>query len=178
MKQTLIPLISADKIGARVKELAATISAHYRGKETILLCILKGASVFMADLMRLLEIDYECEFVRLSSYGDGTKSSGSVRVVSELSGSMRDKHVLIIDCVVDTGLTLMFLTEHLRKKGPSTVSTCVLLNKSHPGRDSSFVQLDYVGFSIPDLFVVGYGLDWAERHRGLPYIAYLRSRGN
>lgn len=176
MKQTLITLISADKIGARVKELAAAISEHYRGKEVILLCVLKGASVFMADLMRLLEIDFECEFVRLSSYGDGTKSSGSVRVVSELSGPIHDKHVLIMDCVVDTGLTLGFLTEHLRKKGPSTVSTCVLLNKLV--RRSSFVQLDYVGFSIPDLFVVGYGLDRAEKHRGLPYIAYLQTGGN
>lgn len=173
--QKLVPLISEMEIKARVKELAASISDHYRGKDTVLLGVLKGGLVFMADIMRLLDIDYECELVRLSSYGNGMDSSGRVSFVSGLTGSIKDRHVLVIDCVVDTGLTLEFLTRHLRMKDPSSLRTCVLLNKlahRHSPAERG-VHLNYVGFNIPDRFVVGYGLDWAEKYRGLPYIAYL-----
>jgi hypoxanthine phosphoribosyltransferase len=152
--------------------MAACISRDFGGKDTVLLGVLKGALIFMADVMRGLDMDYRCEFVSLSSYGDGMESSGRVRVVSGLSGSIERKHVLVIDCVVDTGRTLNFLMDHLREKGPSDIKTCVLLDKQRHRRSS--VQLDYVGFNIPDHFVVGYGLDLAEKHRGLPYIAHFR----
>ncbi len=171
MKQKIVPLLDEETIRARVRELAASISDDYRGKEVVLLGVLKGALVFMADIMRLLEIDHQCDFVRLSSYGDGADSSGRISFSSGPSGSVRDKHVLIVDCVADTGLTLEFLTNHLRQENPLDIRVCVLLNKQ--ARRSTPLHLDYVGFDIPNRFVVGYGLDMAEKHRGLPYIAYL-----
>lgn len=171
MKKKIVPLLEEETIRTRVRELAASISNDYRGEEVVLLGVLKGALVFMADIMRLLEIDHHCDFVRVSSYGKRKDTSGKVSLSSGPSSSIRDKHVLIVDCVADSGLTLEFLTNHLRKENPRDIKTCVLLNKQ--ARRSSSVQLDYVGFEIPDRFVIGYGLDMAEKHRGLPYIAYI-----
>jgi hypoxanthine phosphoribosyltransferase len=167
----LIPMISEREIRERTEQLAAAVFDHYQGKETVLVGVLKGALVFMADLMRRLSMNYECEFVQLSSYGREQESSGQIVLKSGPVQSIKGKHVLIIDCVADTGLTLDFLVKHLQKEGPADIRTCVLLNKSTRRRHP--IHPDYVGFDIPDRFVVGYGLDYMEKDRGLPYIAYL-----
>ncbi len=173
MSQALVPYISEGKIRARVKELAASISEQYRGKELVLIGVLKGAVLFMADIMRQLDVDFECDFVRLSSYGGATDSSGRVHILSEPSCSLSNKNVLMIDCVVDTGLTLEFLMNYLRGEKPLDMRSCVLLSKE--ARRSRSLSLDYVGFTVTEnLFLLGYGLDHAEKYRGLPYIAYLK----
>jgi len=173
VSQALVPYISEDKIRARMKELAASISEQYREKELTLIGVLKGAVLFMADIMRHLDVDFECDFVRLSSYEGAMDSSGRVQVLSEPSCSLFNKHVLMVDCVVDTGLTLEFLMNYLRGERPLSIRSCVLLNKEARRRRS--LSPDYVGFTVTEnLFLLGYGLDLAEKYRGLPYVAYLK----
>jgi hypoxanthine phosphoribosyltransferase len=164
-------LFSREAIAERVAELGRQISHDYSGKEIIVVGVLKGAWVFMADLVRQLRLPVRCDFVRISSYGDGTDSSGKVNLVLDVTLPIRNEHVLIVEDIVDTGTSMPWLVEHLREKGPASIRICCLLNK--PARRKSDVKLDYVGFDIDDYFVVGYGIDCAECHRELDYIGYV-----
>jgi hypoxanthine phosphoribosyltransferase len=164
-------LLSREVVAARVKELAIQISRDYMGKDLLLVGVLKGAFVFLADLMRALEIPVQVEFVRLASYGKGATSAGKVRVVLDLEASIADQHVLIVEDILDTGLTLGFLLERLRARQPASLKLCVLLSKRI--RRVYDITPDYTGFDVPDGFVVGYGIDYGERYRYLPAIYTL-----
>jgi hypoxanthine phosphoribosyltransferase len=164
-------LLSPEAIAARVKDLAIQISRDYAGNDLLLVGVLKGAFVFLADLMRALEIPVQVEFVRLASYGTGTASAGRVCMILDLAVSIAGRHVLIVEDVLDTGLTLGVLLERLRARQPASLKLCVLLNK----RVKRVYEIipDYTGFEVPDGFVVGYGIDYAERYRHLPAIYAL-----
>ena len=164
-------LFSHDEIKATVRRLAAEIKKDYQARDPLLIGILTGSFMFMADLIRLLDFPLEVEFVRLSSYGRGRQSSGKVRVVKGLTSSIKGRDVLIIEDIVDTGLTTSFLLDYLRKKKPASLKLCALTDK--PSRRQTPVIIDYLGFTVPDKFLVGYGLDWDEKFRNLPDICYL-----
>ena len=164
-------LFSRDEIEATVRRLAAEIKKDYQDKHPILIGVLKGSFMFMADLVRFLDFPLEVEFVRLSSYGRGRQSSGKVKVVKGLTSSIKGRDVLIIEDIVDTGLTTSFLLDYLRKKKPASLKLCTLTDK--PSRRQTPVIIDYLGFTVPDKFLVGYGLDWDEKFRNLPDICYL-----
>ena len=166
-------LISESELQARVKALGRQISMDYDGRELVALCVLKGAVVFFTDLIRALSIPVCCEFIQLSSYGDRATSSGDVQVVCPINASLSTKDVLIVEDIVDTGHTLNRLIEQIEAHRPASVKVCSLLDK--PAQRQVDTRLDYVGFEIPDMFVVGYGLDYAQRFRNLPYIAVLSS---
>lgn len=165
-------LLSEEQIQTRVRELAAAISKDYEGETVTLVCILKGAVVFLSDLMRALEIPARLDFMAISSYGSSAKSSGVVQILKDLDHPIEGEHVIIVEDIIDTGLSLQYLTENLRTRKPASLRVCVLLDK--PDRRRVDVAVDYVGFSIPDEFVVGYGLDYAEQYRQLPYVGALR----
>jgi hypoxanthine phosphoribosyltransferase len=171
MSEKLTPLITAEAIDARVGELARRISEDYAGRELLAVGILKGAWLFMADLVRRLTIPVLVDFMGISSYGGGTLSSGVVRISCDLSVSIRDRHVLVVEDIIDTGLTTRYLLDNLESRQPASIGICALLDKA--GRRKAAVPLDYVGFAIPDRFVVGYGLDYDQRYRQLPYVAEL-----
>lgn len=154
-----------------MREIAEQISTDYAGQQPVIVGVLKGAWVFTADLVRQLSIPVRCDFVRLSSYGAGTVPSGPPRLLLDLTEPIAGQHVLVIDDIVDTGISLEWLHRHLLAKQPASLKTCVLLDK--PARREVDVEPDYVGFEIPDRFVVGYGIDYAERYRELPYIGYI-----
>jgi hypoxanthine phosphoribosyltransferase len=163
-------LLSEDVILERVRELGQQISKDYRGKEIIILCVLKGAVVFLADLLRNLDIPADLDFIQISSYGNETESLGEVRISQGLTTNIEGRHVLIVEDIVDSGLTLSRLKEILLAERPASLRFCVLLDKDRTGD----VKLDYVGFKIPaDEFVIGYGLDYAGKYRGLRYVATL-----
>src|SRR5439155_3325477 len=164
-------LVAEAAIAARVAELARAIARDYAGENPVLVGVLQGAVPFVADLMRALPIDVTVDFIRASSYGAGTSSSGRVRLVADLAVEVADRHVLIVDDIVDTGLTLAALKRTLEARRPRSVRTCVLLDKA--GRRETDVTIDYVGFTIPNVFVVGYGLDYGGLYRNLPYVAAL-----
>lgn len=165
-------LVTASEIGARVKEVAGQISNDYAGKEPLAVVgVLKGAFIFLADLTRALTVDHTVDFLALSSYGKGAKSSGAVRILMDLREPIVDQHVLIVEDIVDTGRTLAYLLQTLKGRRPASLRTCVLLRKKGKNVD---VPIDYLGFEIPDVWVVGYGLDYAERYRTLPFIAELK----
>ena len=165
-------LITGEAIQQRIRSLAAEIEADYPEAEEIhLVAVLKGGFMFMADLVRAMSARVTMDFMAVSSYGKGTKSSGQVRVLKDLDSSLEGRHVIIVEDIVDTGLTLHYLQEILRARAPKTVRTACLLSK--PSRRQVDVQVDYIGFTIDDHFVVGYGLDYAEKYRNLPYIAVL-----
>lgn len=164
-------LFSHDEIKATVRRLAAEIKKDYQARDPLLIGILTGSFMFMADLVRFLDFPLEVEFVRLSSYGRGRQSSGKVRVVKGLTSSIKGRDVLIIEDIVDTGLTTSFLLDYLRKKKPASLKLCTLTDK--PSRRQTPVIIDYLGFTVPDKFLVGYGLDWDEKFRNLPDICYL-----
>ena len=164
-------LLSEDIILQRVLELGQQISNDYRGKEVTLICILKGAVVFLADLLRSIDIPTNLDFVQISSYGDGMKSTGEASFLQSLTTNIEGRNVLVVDDIVDTGLTLHCLREILLTKKPANVKFCVLLDKAKC-RDKN-IKVDYVGFEIPDEFIIGYGLDYAGQYRGLRYIATL-----
>lgn len=166
-------LLSEEKIRAKVRELGRAISDDYAGKELLAVGILKGAAVFLADLIRYISIPVYLDFVAVSSYGASTKSSGVVRILKDLEESIEGRHVLIVEDIVDTGLTLNYLVENFKARGPASLKVCTFLDK--PIRRKIHVPIDYNGFSIPDKFVVGYGLDYNERYRNLPYIMVLSS---
>ncbi|MHB8170171.1 MAG: hypoxanthine phosphoribosyltransferase [Thermincolia bacterium] len=165
-------LLSEAEIGAKVKEIGEQISKDYQGKELLVIGILKGALIFMGDLVRQIEVPVSLDFMAVSSYGTSTESSGAVRILKDLERSIEGQHVLIVEDIIDTGLTLKYLLENLKARKPASVKVCTLLDK--PERRKTQVVADYNGFSIPDEFVVGYGLDYAERYRNIPYIMVLR----
>jgi hypoxanthine phosphoribosyltransferase len=164
-------LIPRAEIAAIVRRLAAEITRDYRDKNPILLGILKGSFIFLADLARKLDFPLEIEFIRLSSYGSGQQSSGSVKVTQGLRLNISGQHVLVIEDIVDTGITLAFLLGYLKKKKPASVRLCALLDK--PSRRRVPVKIDYQGLTVPDKFLVGYGLDFDEKYRNLPDICAL-----
>ena len=164
-------LFSHEQIEAKVKKLAAEIRRDYFGKYPLLIGILKGSFMFMADLIRLLDFPLEVEFIRLSSYGGGRESSGKIKVVQGLRSPIKGRDVLIIEDIVDTGLTISFLLDYLGKKKPASLKLCSLTDK--PSRRQTPVTIDYLGFTVPNKFLVGYGLDWNEKFRNLPDICVL-----
>ncbi len=166
-------LIPEEKLQARIAELAREIDATYsRDDRPLLVCVLKGAFMFLADLTRHLETPHEVDFMEISSYGRGTVSSGVVRILLDLAQSIEGRHVLIVEDIIDTGRTLDYITRNLRTRGPASLRVCTLLSK--PSRREIEIPLDFVGFEIPDEFVVGYGLDFAEIYRNLPFIGVLK----
>lgn len=162
----------ADTIAAKVREMGEQISRDYLGKELIAVCILKGSMMFYADLLREIKIPLMADFMSISSYGNSRKSSGVVQIVKDLDNNIENKDVLIIEDIMDSGQTLAFLMELLQARDPISLKVCCLLDK--PSRRVAEVQPDYCGFEIPDEFVVGYGLDFAEYYRNLPYIGVLK----
>ena len=164
-------LITRDEIKEAVTRLAEQIRRDYKNKEPLLVGVLKGSSIFFADLVRELNMPLQIEFVRLSSYGSGTESTGKVKILHGLRTPVRGKHVLIIEDIVDTGLSISYLTKYLSKKNPASLRLCALLDK--PSRRKIPVKIDYLGFKVPDKFIVGYGIDWNEKFRYLPDIAVL-----
>jgi hypoxanthine phosphoribosyltransferase len=164
-------LLSEEQIRARVEELGAQISRDYEGKKPVVVGILKGSLVFMADLIRTLTIPLNIDYVAISSYGRSTASSGVVKIIKDLDESIEGRHVLVVEDIVDTGLTLRYLLDNLQSRGPASVKVCTLLDK--PSRRKVDIVPDYNGFEIPDAFVVGYGLDYAENYRNMPYIGVL-----
>ena len=164
-------LFTKEEVEATVKKLAAEIRKDYQGKCPLLIGILKGSFVFMADLIRLLNFPLEVEFITLSSYGRGRESSGKIRVVKGLRAPIKGRDVLVIEDIVDTGLTISFLLDYLRKKKPASLKLCALTDK--PSRRQIPVTIDYLGFTVPNKFIVGYGIDWDERFRYLPDICFV-----
>lgn len=173
MKPSDIPhvIIPREEIASIVAGLAGRISHDYRDKNPLLLGILKGSFVFMADLVRQLDFPLEVDFIRLSSYGSGTRTSGSVKVAQGLRSKVRGRHLLVVEDIVDTGITVAFLMDYLNKKRPASVKLCALLNK--PSRRRVTVTIDYLGVTVPDRFLVGYGLDFGGKYRNLPDICGL-----
>ena len=166
-------LISESEIQNRVGELGQQISADYSNREPVLVCVLKGAAVFFADLFRTLSIPVGCEFIQLSSYDDRTESSGRVRTVQGLNGNLHNTDIVIVEDIVDTGQTVSFLMKELQVLEPASVKVCSLLDK--PARRVVSTAIDYVGFEIPDAFVVGYGLDYAQKYRNLREIYHIKA---
>lgn len=166
-------VVAADDLERRVCELAEAVSTDYDGKDLLLIGVLKGAVFFLADLMRSLRIDCEVDFMAISSYGSSTKSSGVVRILKDLDAAIEGRHVLIVEDIIDSGLTLQYLLRNLAGRGPASLEVCALLLK--PSSSQAQLAPRYVGFEIPDRFVVGYGLDHAERYRALPYVAVLEA---
>ncbi len=164
-------LISRDQIKQAITELAKKIKKDYKGKEPVLIGVLKGSSIFFADLIRELNMPLQIEFVRLSSYGSGTETSGKVKILHGLRTPIKGKDILVVEDIVDTGLSLEALVKYLKKRGPASIKICTLLDK--PSRRKVPVKIDFLGFKIPDKFVVGYGIDWNEHFRYLPDIAVI-----
>jgi hypoxanthine phosphoribosyltransferase len=164
-------LIDEETLAARVVELGGEVSADYEGRDLLLIGVLKGAVFFMADLMRHLTVACEVDFMAISSYGDATDSSGIVRILKDLDISIEGRDVLVVEDIIDSGLTLSYLMRNLESREPASLEVCALLTK--PSRREIDVPVRYVGFEIPNKFVVGYGLDFAERYRNLPYVGVL-----
>ncbi|MBC7258397.1 MAG: hypoxanthine phosphoribosyltransferase [Chloroflexi bacterium] len=165
-------LLTEEQIQQRVRELAEQISADYRGKDLLLVCILKGGVLFLTDLMRQLDIPHAVDFMAISSYGAGTESSGVVRILMDLNTSIEGKNVLIVEDIVDTGHTLDYILRNLSTRRPASLKVCALLNK--PSRRQVDVPIHYIGFDIPNKFVIGYGLDFGEKYRNLPFVGVLK----
>jgi hypoxanthine phosphoribosyltransferase len=164
-------LIDKEALSGRIAELGAEISIDYAGRDLLLIGVLKGAVFFMADLMRKLTIPCEVDFMAISSYGASTDSSGVVRILKDLDINIEGRHVLVVEDIIDSGLTLSYLMRNLESREPATLEVCALLTK--PDRREIEVPVRYVGFEIPNRFVIGYGLDFGERYRNLPYVAVL-----
>ena len=165
-------LLTEDQIQARVSELGSQLNRDYAGLEPVLISVLKGSIVFLADLVRSMELPLSIDIMEVSSYGAATETSGQVRILKDLSNPIEGRHVIVVEDIIDTGLTLNYLLRYLREKGPASLRICCLLDK--PARRLTEIPIDYVGFTIPDRFVVGYGLDYGERYRNLPYVGVLR----
>ena len=165
------PLITQRQIEKRVKELGTKITADYEGKELVMICVLKGAYVFFADLVRNIHISVSVDFMMVSSYGVRTSSSGAVKIISDLSSVIKGKDVLLVEDIVDSGLTLSYLYKTLKAKKPKSLKLCIFLDKLE--RRTHELPIDYVGFTVPNKFVIGYGLDYQDNYRNLPYIAVL-----
>ncbi len=165
-------LMSEETLQKRVAELGEAISRDYAGQEILLVCVLRGAFIFMADLARAITVPVSIDFMAVSSYGASTTSSGVVRIIKDFDEVVEGKHILIVEDIIDSGLTLKYLYNQILSRKPASVRICTLLNK--PERRKAEVPVDYNGFTIPDAFVVGYGLDYAEKYRNLPYIGILK----
>lgn len=166
---TLEVLISEEEIDQKTKELGAQISKDYAGKEITVICVLKGGVMFMVDLVKQIKVPLKMDFMVVSSYGDECKSSGVVKIVKDLDESIADKHVVIVEDIIDSGRTLNYLTKILKDRNPASIEICTLLDK--PEQRIADVDVKYVGFAIQNHFVLGYGLDYQQRYRNLPYIA-------
>lgn len=167
-------LIDREKLQARIRELAAEITRDYQGKELTLICVLKGSVFFFADLAMAIDLPITLEFLGVSSYQGGTETTGEVRITTDVSKPMAGKHLLVIEDIIDTGLTMSFLLENLKARHPASVKVCTLLEK--PSRARTKVDIDYKGFVIEDKFVVGYGLDYGEKYRNLPFIGVMKGK--
>ena len=167
-------MFSEEKLKNRVQEIARQITADYQGKEIMLISVLRGSFVFMADLCRAIDLPCTLDFMAVSSYGKGTKSSGQVQITKDLSEDITDRHIIVVEDILDSGNTLSYLLKILENRHPASIRLCTLLDK--PDRRVKPVEVHYSGFTIPDAFVVGYGLDYAEKYRNLPYIGILKPR--
>lgn len=165
-------LIAEDVLQSKVKELGAKITDDYKDKDLLLVCVLKGAVIFVSDLMRNINLPLGIDFMAISSYGSNTQSSGVVRILKDLNTSIEGRHVLIVEDIIDSGLTLSYLVDNLKSRRPASVEICTILDK--PDRREANLEIKYTGFRVPDEFVVGYGLDYDEKYRNLPYIAILK----
>lgn len=165
-------LISKEQIAQKVKELAKTLTEEYKDKNPLLICILKGSFIFFADLIREMNIPVEIEFMAISSYGTASTSSGEVKVVKDTDKSLENRHVIIIEDIIDTGLTLSYLKNMLARRAPASIKICALLDK--PDRREIEIEADYLGFKIPNHFVIGYGLDYAQKYRNMPDVCILK----
>jgi len=165
-------IISEEQIDERVRELGAEISRDYAGETVLLVAVLRGAAIFLADLSRAITVPVELDFMAVSSYGSSTKSSGVVRILKDLDEQIEGRHVIVVEDILDTGLTLKYLLKNLASRKPASLEVVTLLNKE--GKQRVPISCKYSGFSVPDVFVVGYGLDFAERYRNLPYVGVLK----
>jgi hypoxanthine phosphoribosyltransferase len=172
-ENNVITMIDADRIATRVRELGEQITRDYAGRTLVLVCVLKGSFLFTADLCRHIDLPVRIEFLGVRSYGEGTKSTGVVQITHDLTRPVEGDDVLLVEDIVDTGLTIAHLLELMRTRKPASVKVCSLLHK--PARTRITVPIDYLGFTIEDKFVVGYGLDWAERYRNMPFIGVVES---
>ena len=169
-------LISEETISAKISELARTISSDYAGVDDLMMVgVLKGSFIFLADLSRRLTIPRSVDFMALSTYGNSTQTDGAVRMIMDLRRNIAGRHVLVVEDIVDTGYTISYLLRALATRQPASLKTCVLVHK--PDRRKVPVQIDYLGFEIPDVWVVGFGLDWSERYRTLPFIGVVEPEG-
>lgn len=168
----LEPLFSAAEIQGRIEQLGREIARDYVGRNPLLVCVLKGACIFLSDLVRAIDLRLNVEFMAISSYGASTRTSGEVRILKDLSVPVEGRDILVVEDIVDTGLTLSYLMANLRARGAASVKLVTLLDKHE--RRERHVEINYLGFPIPDAFVVGYGLDFAERYRNLPFIAVVK----
>jgi hypoxanthine phosphoribosyltransferase len=173
LAEPLDTLLSEAQLQARVRELGEKIQHDYEGKELVLVCVLKGAILFASDLARAIDLPLSLDFIGLSSYGEATESSGVVKITSDLTKPIEGKHVLVIEDIIDTGLTMRYLLDNLATRHPASVKICSLLHK--PSRSRTKIPIDYLGFTVPDLFVVGYGLDAAEKFRNVPFVGIVRA---
>jgi hypoxanthine phosphoribosyltransferase len=173
LSRELDVLFTADQIAARVKQLGQQIQRDYESKDLVLLGVLKGSFLFISDLARAIDLPLSVDFIGLSSYGEATESSGVVKITSDLSKPIEGKHVLVIEDIVDTGLTMRYLLDNLATRHPTSVKLCALLNK--PSRARTTIPIDYLGFQIEDRFVVGYGLDAGEKYRNVPFIGVMKN---
>ena len=171
MSEKIKVLLSEEEVDSRIKQIAAKVSKDYAGKEIHLICVLKGGVFFTCELAKRITVPVSLDFMSVSSYGDDTKSSGVVKIVKDLDESLKDKEVIVVEDIVDSGRTLSYLLEMLKDRGPASLRLCTLLDK--PERRVIDVHVDYTGFNIPDEFVVGYGLDYDQRYRNLPYIGVV-----
>lgn len=171
MKEQVRVLLSEEEVDARIKEIGDRISKDYEGKQIHMICVLKGGTFFMCELAKRITVPVSLDFMAVSSYGGDTKSSGVVKIVKDLDEAIQGKDVLVVEDIVDSGRTLSYLLEMLRDRGPASLRLCTLLDK--PDRRVVQVPVDYTGFEIPDEFVVGYGLDYDQRYRNLPYIGIV-----
>ena len=171
MAERIEVLLSEEEVDRRIQEIGDQISRDYAGRQVHLVCVLKGGSFFMCELAKRITVPVSIDFMSVSSYGKDTKSSGVVRIVKDLDESLTDRHVLVVEDIVDSGRTLSYLLEMLKDRGPKSVRLCTLLDK--PERRVVDVHVDYTCFQIPDEFVVGYGLDYDQRYRNLPYIGVV-----
>ena len=167
-----VVLLDTEAVASRVRALGAELTADFGERDPVLVSVLKGSLVFLADLIRAMEMPVSIDLMEVSSYGAGTESSGQVRILKDLSGPIEGRHVVVVEDIIDTGLTLNYLLKYLADKGPASISIVCLLDK--PARRLAEIPIDYTGFSIPDRFVVGYGLDYDERYRNLPYVGVLK----
>lgn len=171
-KDILKVLYSEEEIRARVQEMGNALGEQFQGKNPLFLGVLKGSFVFMSDLVRACQVKSDVEFIAVSSYGNGTESSGRVKIVHDIQQDITGRNVIVVEDILDSGNTLAFLTDYLRAKGAASVTIATLLDK--PARREKPIKADYVGFEVPDEFVVGYGLDYAQQYRNMPYIGVLK----